>query len=1393
MKMRTNPTPFLLFILICAGLCQVTPAMTRAAGASWSFAQAEITASPQTVIVDSSQGVQTTLGLVALNRLSAPVINGQRLVNSMLTGSILSLSPSGQLTYTYRDNYSRSYRGRGQYLPQGALVEDLLTLPQGWQGPKILNDAYRIDTSTLVMASTLDAVGFIGEITYEFDFGLPLTAISLAGGDGSLKTSVGDAGEGFEILGSTDGVNWRSLWSSVNGEIEQEVDFTLPNEFVGAQKLYIKFKSNRGILWSFYLSATLDGSGLVPLAQLVQGQNQFQFSDAASSSHEATLLFKVEGTTLSALPTSSLSYPTDTAQVVETDDAITISFPQQVAISLARSSANGISGIKAIYLGENCIARATGSQGAAPVVEVVSDGEIGGITDWGSYLIQRRDNGMRWPSTGGRSITKLSLANASYLGTQVQGSSVVLTLGLSNNDQSGTLTWRLTPLAVTYGTATIRGLVWDIKISGMDQAAWFSIREPLVPRYGNWVFQQTWGRWYEQQTDFLSLFSIPLKGYFSDSQPYYFSSGAGGTAVAGFNRAVAAQVTITEEDGRRYLDLRIPMDKGVDRSTPSRVWILNDTPISSKWEAVDYWTSIYDALATAYRTQESMATTDPRPLMLWANMDLRPDPGQGQPALEQSLFYQSAQEQIPKAKQYGFASLLLDGPWDSDWDHATSEYLPGSGSGASGNAPWHISPSPLQGGQPGLDYLAQEASRQGLNLILWNTPGHLSNSSPLFLSNPDWVRWKLDGEPEDADYDDITGTDMDSGWFQYSVDQIARIHQSAPFTGFLVDSWLTFGTYPDGSDPQPVPALARSIEMQREWRQLGISEIYIEGTGPFGVSSGGYGAEGLGGADEPLVRQAYDRIKGKEYGLYRYSADTIVEADSYYRTLASKGVVPVYSEHIGTLWSDDVMAAVTQANKDYLAVLDRMQHRRLITQSDQWIGVAWTKDGSSDQVLFAFSAFDYAVTGCAIVEDVTAGTRTQVQGTLSTQPFHTYIIYGASSSNLAPSGGNASCPSCSIQPVAMEGNYTSIPYMGDLWPSTWADDGNLYLAFGDATGMNGCLPTLLLDAPDEYDTAYTEVSPGCYTVNSTNNEYCEVFSCAGCLPLCQYTPAGLIRLSGGVPNFDTCPGQDQCVVSRHVPFGDMTAFVNSDKPSSLIFIKGRMYIHMHYPAGDPTHGYLAYSDDYGVHWNIIQGTPWGPQSPFQVMMFINMGQAYDLNSDGYLYGLGVMGEILSPPTDLDVYLARVPVPSATRLPADQDPILNYSNYQYYAGVDQSGNPLWCSDQTKALPLDNLKTQSQCSAMFHQGIGSYILFCGLVGTAPGEQAGMPGVTQSIPVGAIFEAKKPWGPWQRSALVPGGFIGALIPKDAGAGSVYYTAAGGGGVTYNLNVGKFLFSTP
>jgi hypothetical protein len=246
-------------------------------------------------------------------------------------------------------------------------------------------------------------------------------------------------------------------------------------------------------------------------------------------------------------------------------------------------------------------------------------------------------------------------------------------------------------------------------------------------------------------------------------------------------------------------------------------------------------------------------------------------------------------------------------------------------------------------------------------------------------------------------------------------------------------------------------------------------------------------------------------------------------------------------------------------------------------------------------------------------------------------------------------------PSPVIKSIQVEGSPITPFYSdGDLWFSTWADDDNLYVGWGDGRGV------ILQE---------------------------------------ERSDCGIAKLSGSLPNISA----EEICWRAPTPFP-----VVNDKPSSLLFFDKHLYGQFHSPLGDARIGYLAYSDDYGKNWTRVgffeegetppeDGSPWtrDNKSPFRCLFFINMGKNYELAPDEYVYGLGI-GTAWS--WIGGVFLTRV----------KQENILNYEAYEYYTGM-MATKIQWSSSPSDAVALPGVQSSSKGSAMFHPGLGRYLFF------------------------------------------------------------------------------------
>jgi hypothetical protein len=163
---------------------------------------------------------------------------------------------------------------------------------------------------------------------------------------------------------------------------------------------------------------------------------------------------------------------------------------------------------------------------------------------------------------------------------------------------------------------------------------------------------------------------------------------------------------------------------------------------------------------------------------------------------------------------------------------------------------------------------------------------------------------------------------------------------------------------------------------------------YCEG-GPFGV--GFYSTGGWLPPEEfsrLRVETLYKRALYLQQGthsqtLARFLADP--EGRYYYRMLANM-CVPLLD--LGTFDRPEDIEYVGQCNRDYNAVCDLMEKRRLLGER----GVEWR--GDRGRAVFAFREFDYPIPVGWHVQDVTTGQAVEVSsgGRVRLKPWHTYRL-----------------------------------------------------------------------------------------------------------------------------------------------------------------------------------------------------------------------------------------------------------------------------------------------------------------------------------------------------------------------------------------------------------------
>jgi len=301
---------------------------------------------------------------------------------------------------------------------------------------------------------------------------------------------------------------------------------------------------------------------------------------------------------------------------------------------------------------------------------------------------------------------------------------------------------------------------------------------------------------------------------------------------------------------------------------------------------------------------------------------------------------------------------------------------------------------------------------------------------------------------------------------------------------------------------------------------------------------------------------------------------------------------------------------------------------------------------------------------------------------------------------------------------------------GDLWMSTLADDNNIYCSWGDGLGVS------------RWRGMFRKSENDC----------------------------GIAQFSGNLPDIKA---EEICYLAPTVEPN-----VN-DKPSSLLFMDGRLYGHFHSPLGDPWIGYLAYSDNYGRTWQRIGfwqewegsytgSSPWTADrnSKFRCQFFINMGKNYELNKDGYVYTLAIGKEWQ---WEGGVYLTRVLKPD----------VISYDRYEYFAGMSDNV-PQWSESQFDAYPLAGVLCGAQGSVIYHPQLERYLFLTSK---------------------DLYDAPNPWGPWTYAGnwvnesspeYWRGGYMPGIISKDTGPDYFWFTITGTdeeNQLSYCLNLGKMI----
>ena len=270
---------------------------------------------------------------------------------------------------------------------------------------------------------------------------------------------------------------------------------------------------------------------------------------------------------------------------------------------------------------------------------------------------------------------------------------------------------------------------------------------------------------------------------------------------------------------------------------------------------------------------------------------------------------------------------------------------------------------------------------------------------------------------------------------------------------------------------------------------------------------------------------------------------------------------------------------------------------------------------------------------------------------------------------------------------------------GDLWPSCWAGDDNVYAANGDGTAFDG--------GTARYDMAVSRISgmppnlSGATVATNVGSDY------SG--PNYNRKPTGMLCRDGAI----------------YLAFQNLNFSTFDDAPAASI----------------------AKSTDQGATWTwdttaAMFGTPNNPANKkaykFTTIFFLDYGRDSENAVDGYVYAYG-----------LDNNWRDQQAMSLARVPANK--VQKRAAWEFYAGADANGAPLWSKDITQKQPVLT-DTRLLYPVMFGPSCPAsqkVIAQGGVTYDAPLQRYIFS--SWSCSTHELYDAPQPWGPWKRSASI------------------------------------------
>ncbi len=277
-------------------------------------------------------------------------------------------------------------------------------------------------------------------------------------------------------------------------------------------------------------------------------------------------------------------------------------------------------------------------------------------------------------------------------------------------------------------------------------------------------------------------------------------------------------------------------------------------------------------------------------------------------------------------------------------------------------------------------------------------------------------------------------------------------------------------------------------------------------------------------------------------------------------------------------------------------------------------------------------------------------------------------------------------PQSTFFATATEESYSTYQMQGDgdLWPSCWADDNNLYAANGDGTAFTS--------ATSRFDMAVNRITgtPPNLTGTTLATDVGSNWSWSGY----NRKPTGMLCVNN----------------TLYLAFQNLQTNTFNSAPVASI----------------------ARSTDHGMTWTWDSSAPMFSNSIFTTIFFLDYGKNYTNAIDHFVYAYGFDNNWRE---QQKLYLARVPNTS----------VQIRSSWQFYTGSDGNGNPTWSSDINTKVPVleDDRLLYPQTFGNFCCNNAHVLGQGGVVYNAPLKRYIF--TSWSYATHEFYESPTPWGPW------------------------------------------------